>query len=172
MREKANPLKTPPTSMLIQIKTEASANSGVGSSTRCAHLRDAVAETVGTLSFHLVAHFVDPDVIFHTLPNPTAHGVPALAGQTRFRLRSREEWSRLQEATPRRLKPGLHALKKPTMVEETHGWTFGYEIFGLRASRFRTARASNTRNRSGECAPGHFAPFEMTAASGILGVCQ
>ncbi len=54
--------------------------------------------------------------IFHTLPKPTAHGVPALAGQTRFRPRSREEWSRLQEATPRRLKPGLHALKKAVMV--------------------------------------------------------
>src|SRR5437773_6179926 len=54
--------------------------------------------------------------IFHTLPKPTAHGVPALAGQTRFRPRSREELNRLQEAAPRRLKPGLHALKKAAMV--------------------------------------------------------
>jgi len=54
--------------------------------------------------------------IFHKLPKPTAHGVPALAGQTRFRPRSREEWSRLQEVTPHRLKPGLHALKKVVVL--------------------------------------------------------
>src|SRR5690349_18086325 len=69
--------------------------------------------------------------IFHTLPKPTAHGVPALAGQTRFRPRSREEWSRPQAATRRRLKPGLHALQKAAMVVQPSVSSFGYEILGL-----------------------------------------
>src|SRR5436309_10256082 len=51
--------------------------------------------------------------IFHRLPKAARHGVPALAGQTRFHSESRNVWSRLQVATPSRLKPGLHALHKP-----------------------------------------------------------
>src|SRR5690348_3068947 len=50
--------------------------------------------------------------IFRTLPKGTAHGVPALAGQTPFRPASHYKWSRLQRATPCRLKPGLHALHR------------------------------------------------------------
>src|SRR6266576_5852203 len=88
----------------------------------------------------------------HPLPKPTAHGVPALAGQTRFRPRSREEWSRLQETTPRRLKPGLHALIKAAMVVQPCVSSFGYEIFGLGCP------ARSTLKR------GHQTPFRLVAA--------
>ena len=46
--------------------------------------------------------------IFHRRTKGTVYGVPALAGQTRFRLGSPSVSSRLQETTPCRLKPGLH----------------------------------------------------------------
>jgi len=47
--------------------------------------------------------------IFPTPPKGATHGVPALAGQTRFRPGSHNVLSRFQGATPCRLKPGLHA---------------------------------------------------------------
>src|SRR6266566_1248874 len=56
--------------------------------------------------------------VSHVPPKLAAHGVPALAGQTQYCLGSRNEWSRLEEATPCRLKPGLDALSKPTFRYE------------------------------------------------------
>src|SRR5206468_7512713 len=108
--------------------------------------------------------------MFHTLPKRTAHGVPALAGQTRFRPRSREEWSRLQEATPRRLKPGLHALIKAVMVVQPCVSSFGYKIFGLSAvlavAFIRTANGQSIQGT--EATAGGSVPITNAVSAGSL----
>src|ERR1035441_6200564 len=50
--------------------------------------------------------------ILHRRTGGTLYGVPALAGQTRFRLGSPSASSRLPEAMPSRLKPGLHTPRQ------------------------------------------------------------
>src|SRR5258708_5826364 len=73
--------------------------------------------------------------------NNTAHGVPASAGGTWFRPGSRNVPSCFQEATPFRLKPGLHTLKprlqtlhQPRLVVEPYALSFPDAGFGLGSS--------------------------------------
>src|SRR5437899_10202336 len=94
--------------------------------------------------------------IVHKPPNGAAYGVPALAGETRFRPESRNISSRFQGARPSRLKPGLHTLRKPTVVDASCASFFPYETCASPATGHSTTR-NDTRQRQPESA--EFFPF-------------
>src|SRR5882724_5616225 len=111
--------------------------------------------------------------IFHTLPRGAWYGVPALAGQPRFRPESRNDnvSSRWQGPTPCRLKPGLHTLRKSSLRRyPTHPERVGTVACPttFRAIGWSAVPAANGAGFAGDLRVGHVGDLAVLQARAAI----